>query len=338
MKDLPLIAITMGDPSGIGPEIMVKALAGPEIKKICRPVVFGDPGALRLYLKAGDRITINELTDFSQTHPLSGQIDVWPLSRLVKQELLPGRPSPAGGQAMVNYIIRAVELAKKGAVAAVVTGPINKALMRQAGYAFAGHTELIAHLTRTKEVVMMLAGARLRVALVTIHCALKDVASHLNQSKIFRTLEITWQALQRDFGLDRPRLAVAALNPHAGEAGLFGLEEQEYIRPAVEKAQKQGMTVEGPFPADTLFYQAVQGRFDAVVAMYHDQGLIPLKLLHFTDGVNITLGLPIIRTSVDHGTAYDIAGKGVADAHSLIAAVKLAVQMAENRAKGKGKF
>jgi len=338
LNDLPLIAVTMGDPSGIGPEIMVKALAEPEIKEICRPVVFGDPGALRLYLKAGDKIAINELTDLAQTHPLNDQIDVWPLSRLEKQDILPGRPSPVGGQAMVNYIVRAVELAQKGDVAAVVTGPISKSLMQQAGYPFAGHTELIAHLTRTKEVVMMLAGARLRVALVTIHCALKDVASHLNQSKIFRTLEITWQALKRDFGLDLPRLAVAALNPHAGEAGLFGLEEQELIRPAIEKAQKQGMTVEGPFPADTLFYQAVQGRFDAVVAMYHDQGLIPLKLLHFTDGVNITLGLPIIRTSVDHGTAYDIAGKGIADAHSLIAAVKLAVQMAENRAKGKGKF
>ncbi len=334
MNDLPLIAITMGDPSGIGPEIMVKALAEPEIKEICRPVVFGDPGALRLYLKTGDRIVINELTDLTQTHhPLKDQIDVWPLSRLTKQEMLPGRPSPAGGQAMVNYIVRVVELAQKGDVAAVVTGPISKSLMQQAGYPFAGHTELIAHLTRTKEVVMMLAGPRLRVALVTIHCALKDVPAHLNQAKIFRTLEITWQALKRDFGLERPRLAVAALNPHAGEAGLFGLEEQELIRPAIEKAQKQGMTVEGPFPADTLFYRAVQGRFDAVVAMYHDQGLIPLKLLHFSDGVNITLGLPIIRTSVDHGTAYDIAGKGVADAHSLIAAVKLAVQIAENRRK-----
>jgi 4-hydroxythreonine-4-phosphate dehydrogenase len=333
LNDLPLIAITMGDPSGIGPEIMLKTLREPKIKEICRPVVFGDPGALRLYLKAGDKITINELTDLSQTHPLSDQIDVWPLSRLAEQELLPGRPTPAGGQAMVNYVVKAVELAQKGAVAAIVTGPINKSLMQQAGYRFEGHTELIAHLTGIKEVVMMLAGARLRVALVTIHCALKEVPSQLNQAKIFRTIEITWQALQRDFGLKRPRLAVAALNPHAGEAGLFGLEEQEQIRPAVEKAQKQGMLVEGPFPADTLFYQAAQGRFDVVVAMYHDQGLIPLKLLHFADGVNITLGLPIIRTSVDHGTAYDITGKDQADPSSLIAAIKMAVKMAENRAK-----
>jgi len=338
LNDLPLIAITMGDPSGIGPEIMVKALSQPEIKQICRPVVFGDPGALHAYLPAGTKMTINEIPYLSQTNPSHNQIDIWPLSRLEKQDLLPGRPSPAGGQAMVNYIVRAVESAQKGDVDAIVTGPISKALLQQAGYAFQGHTELIAHLTRTKEVVMMLAGSRLRVALVTIHCSLKDVPSLLNQTKIFRTLEITWQALKRDFGLDRPRLAVAALNPHAGEAGLFGLEEQELIRPAIEKAQQQGITVEGPFPADTLFYQAVQGRFDAVVAMYHDQGLIPLKLLHFTDGVNITLGLPIIRTSVDHGTAYDIAGKGAADAHSLIAAVKLAVQMAENKTKWKGKL
>jgi 4-hydroxythreonine-4-phosphate dehydrogenase len=334
LPDLPLIAVTMGDPSGIGPEIIVKALIDPEITAVCRPVVFGDPGALRLYLKARDRIAIDELRDLSQAMPETNRILVWPLSRLAKQEMLPGRPSPAGGQAMVNYIVKAVEQSRQGAVAAMVTGPISKSLMHQAGYRFEGHTELIAHLTRTKEVVMMLAGSRLRVALVTIHCALKEVPALLHQSKIFRTLEITWQALKRDFGLAQPRLAVAALNPHAGEAGLFGHEEQEQIQPAVEKAQKQGMNVAGPFPADTLFYQAVQGRFDAVIAMYHDQGLIPLKLLHFSDAVNITLGLPIIRTSVDHGTAYDIAGKDQADPRSLVAAVKLAVKMAENRAKG----
>jgi 4-hydroxythreonine-4-phosphate dehydrogenase len=179
---------------------------------------------------------------------------------------------------------------------------------------------------------MMLAGDRLRVALVTTHCALKEIPAMLERGKVFRTIKITAEALQRDFGLDSPRLAVAALNPHAGESGLFGSEEDEFIQPAVEMAKGEGYHVEGPFPADTLFHKAAAGHFDAVVAMYHDQGLIPLKLLHFSDAANITLGLPIIRTSVDHGTAYDIAGEGVADSSSLEAAVKMAVRIADNRA------
>jgi 4-hydroxythreonine-4-phosphate dehydrogenase len=208
--------------------------------------------------------------------------------------------------------------------------------MHEAGHFFEGHTQLIAQLTNAKDFVMMLAGERLRVALVTIHCALSEVPTCLDDDMIYRTITITSQALQLDFGLLTPRLAVAALNPHAGESGLFGSEEDEIIRPAIERARVEGCQVEGPLPADTLFHQAAAGKFDAVVAMYHDQGLIPLKLLHFSDAVNVTLGLPIIRTSVDHGTAYDIAGTGTADASSLKAAIRMAVNMAENRAKGKG--
>jgi 4-hydroxythreonine-4-phosphate dehydrogenase len=208
--------------------------------------------------------------------------------------------------------------------------------MQKAGHFFEGHTQLIAHLTNTEDYVMMLAGERLRVALVTIHCALSEVSACLDDDMIYKTITITSQALQLDFGLLTPRLAVAALNPHAGESGLFGSEEDEIIRPAIERARSEGCQVEGPFPADTLFHRAAAGQFDAVVAMYHDQGLIPLKLLHFSDAVNVTLGLPIIRTSVDHGTAYDIAGTGIADASSLKAAIRMAVKMAENRARGKG--
>jgi 4-hydroxythreonine-4-phosphate dehydrogenase len=178
---------------------------------------------------------------------------------------------------------------------------------------------------------MMLAGERLRVALVTIHCPLKEVSALLDQEKVYRTIIITAKALRNDFGFKRPRLAVAALNPHAGESGLFGSEEEEIIRPAIARARDEGYRVEGPFPADTLFHKAASGHFEAVVAMYHDQGLIPLKLLHFSDAVNVTLGLPIIRTSVDHGTAYDIAGKGQADASSLKAAITMAASIAKNR-------
>jgi 4-hydroxythreonine-4-phosphate dehydrogenase len=237
---------------------------------------------------------------------------------------------------MVEYIIRAVEMAQNGDLGAIVTCPINKALMHEAGHFFEGHTQLIAHLTNTEDYVMMLAGERLRVALVTIHCALSEVSTCLDDEMIYKTITITSQTLQLDFGLLTPRLAVAALNPHAGESGLFGSEEDEIIRPAIERARAEGCQVEGPFPADTLFHRAAAGQFDAVVAMYHDQGLIPLKLLHFSDAVNVTLGLPIIRTSVDHGTAYDIAGTGIADASSLKAAIRMAVKMAENRAERKG--
>jgi 4-hydroxythreonine-4-phosphate dehydrogenase len=232
---------------------------------------------------------------------------------------------------MVSYIVKAVDLVRENQASAMVTGPISKELMHRAGYRFDGHTELLAHLTHTHDYVMMLAGSRLRVSFATIHCALREVPRRLNRSLILKTIAITFRALKEDFGLKRPHLAVAALNPHAGESGAFGAEDDEIIRPAVEEAQKGGILVDGPFPADTVFYHAMNGKFDAVVAMYHDQGSIPLKLLNFSDGVNITLGLPIIRTSVDHGTAYDIAGRGVADPSSLKAAIGLAATMAGTR-------
>ena len=213
----------------------------------------------------------------------------------------------------------------------MVTCPISKSLMNEAGHLFKGHTQLISHLTDTDDYVMMLAGDRLRVTLVTTHCALKDVPACLDEDKIYKAIAITSNSLQEDFRLKAPRIAVTALNPHGGESGLFGSEEEEIIGPAVERAQSDGYNVTGPLPADSLYFKAASGHFDAVVNMYHDQGLIPLKLLHFSDAVNVTLGLPIIRTSVDHGTAYDIAGKGDADPSSLKAAIRTAVEMAENR-------
>jgi 4-hydroxythreonine-4-phosphate dehydrogenase len=326
----------MGDPSGVGPEIVLRALSDPEIYDICRPVVFGDPGPLSRDLRGLKERSLHEISDPSKARGRPTRIDLVVTSRLSREDIIPGHPTGTGGAAMVNYIIRALELAQRGVLSAIVTCPINKALMREAGQPFEGHTELIAHHTNTRDYVMMLAGEKLRVALVTIHCAFKEVPAQLDERKIYRTISITSKALKVDFGIRIPRLAVAALNPHAGESGLFGSEEEEIISPAVDRARGDGYHVEGPLPADTLFHKAASGQFDAVVAMYHDQGLIPLKLLHFSDGVNITLGLPIIRTSVDHGTAYDIAGKGIADASSLKAAIRMAVSMARNREMREG--
>ena len=336
MSTRPIIGITMGDPSGIGPEIIIKALSDSSIYEICKPIVLGDPGALSVDIEGLKQKPVNQTSSPSAAESQLDAIDLMAISHLQRESIIPGNPTVEGGKAMVEYIIRAVEMAQNEDLGAIVTCPINKALMHEAGHFFEGHTQLIAHLTNTEDYVMMLAGERLRVALVTIHCALSEVSACLDDDMIYETITITSQALQLDFGLLTPRLAVAALNPHAGESGLFGSEEDEIIRPAIERARSEGCHVEGPFPADTLFHRAAAGQFDAVVAMYHDQGLIPLKLLHFSDAVNVTLGLPIIRTSVDHGTAYDIAGTGIADASSLKAAIRMAVKMAENRARGKG--
>jgi len=326
----------MGDPAGIGPEIIAMAMADRAMYELCRPVVLGDPGILSAAMSdlgAGmaHAVTLNVIQRPGDAKGLTGEIDLIGVSELKDSAIQPGWPTVAGGRAMVDYIFRAAEMALRGDIAAMVTCPISKALMQEAGYDFEGHTQLIAHLTNTPDVVMMLAGERLRVTLVTIHCALRDVPRLVTEMGVLKTIRITEKALRQDFGLTRPHLAVAALNPHAGEGGLFGDEETTVIAPAVQRAQQEGIHVEGPFPADTLFNKAVSGAYDAVVVMYHDQGLIPLKLLHFSDAVNVTLGLPIVRTSVDHGTAYDIAGTGKADPSSLKAAIRMAAAMAANR-------
>ncbi|MGD8388523.1 MAG: 4-hydroxythreonine-4-phosphate dehydrogenase PdxA [Desulfobacteraceae bacterium] len=333
MATLPRIGITMGDPAGIGPEIAVKALSDREIYRACRPLVLGDPNALTPFCETTPDIVLSEVESAEGAGERPGVLDVFSVSRLDPVLLRPGRPSLEGGKSMVSCVTRAVDLALERTLDAVVTGPISKVLMRRAGYTFEGHTELLAHRTGVEHVAMMLAGERLRVVLVTIHCALREVSDLLTEEKIHRTLSLADRGLRLDFGLASPRIAVAALNPHAGEQGLFGREETEIIAPAVHRARKDGLDANGPFPADTLFHAAESGQYDAVVCMYHDQGLIPLKLLHFADGVNVTLGLPIVRTSVDHGTAYDIAGRGIADPSSLKAAIHMAAEMAENRRK-----
>lgn len=325
----PIVAITMGDPAGVGPEVVLKALAHSSVREACRPLVLGDINVLRRTRKGGRRFP--KLISWQAGEPISsadGFVAVYSLSQLTPAEARPGRPSAACGEAAYHYIKRGAELALSGVADAIATAPINKSVLQLAGYSYPGHTELLAELTRTREVRMMLLGKRLKVILVTVHLPLMRVARELTRRRIRVTLELGHRALRKHFGIRRPRLAVAALNPHGGEEGIFGAEERDVILPAVMEATREGVCAMGPFPADSLFHRAVRGEFDAVVCMYHDQGLIPLKLLHFFDGAALTLGLPIIRTSVDHGTAYDIAGKDRADPSSMREAILLAARLA----------
>ena len=320
----PRIAVTMGDPAGVGPEIVVQALRFPEVVSICRPVVYGDAGILRRAAAVLGQAV--EVADGGESVP--GRIVVRPLSSLSPDEVPFGRISEAGSRAMADYIREAARDALAGRADGVVTCPITKEGLKMAGVPFPGHTEFLADLCGGADVVMMLAGDRLRVALVTIHVALRKALELLSLPVIVRTIRITHDFFRKYMGTDAPRIAVAGVNPHAGEGGLFGDEEETMVAPAVAACRKDGIDASGPYPPDTLFFRAYRGEFDVVVAMTHDQGLIPLKLVHFEDGVNVTMGLPVIRTSVDHGTAYDIAGKGVASPGSLLAAIRLAAAMA----------
>ena len=322
----PVVAVTMGDPSGIGPEVVGKAARNPAVRRACRVVIVGDGPSLER--ARAPRWPVQE----TETAPgTDAAVRVEPVTRLNPSAGRPGRPTRSGGEASYRYILRAVDLVRIGAADAMATAPISKKALNDAGHAWPGHTELLADLTRTRDVRMMLYGRRLKVVLVTVHLPLTEVAAALTRGRVRTTIDVTDRALRQWFGVDRPRLAVAALNPHGGEDGMFGQEERRVIRPAVRDCANRGMNVTGPVPADSLFHRAAAGEYDAVVCMYHDQGLGPFKLLHFTDGVNLTLGLPLIRTSVDHGTAYDIAGKGVADARSMKQAILLAAELAGRR-------
>lgn len=329
----PTIAVTMGDPCGVGPEIICKAVSDPEISETARIIVLGEEKALeRTANQLGISISfqlVNRVQNASWNQAFFPVINPQPLNT---DDIIPANPTSHTAQAVIKYIERAVEMAMDGVVDAICTAPINKAILHAHGFSFPGHTEFIKHLTGSDRAVMMLAGKRLKVSLVTIHEPLRRVSELLTVEKIRETIEVTASSLEMYFSLPNPKIAVCGLNPHAGESGLFGDEEQQVISPAVEAfVSHKNWKVSGPHPPDTVFYKASRGVFDAVVAMYHDQGLIPLKLLHFEDAVNITLGLPIIRTSVDHGTAYDIAGKGIASPSSLKAAISLAAQMARSK-------
>ena len=309
------IAISLGDPAGIGPEVVARALAErPDVDLL----VFGDPGVLARAASAS-----------GVAAPRPERVRA--VTSLGAGDVTPGHPNDASGRAQLAYLTAATDAALAGEVSALVTAPISKEWIARAGFAFPGHTEYLAARAGVREFAMMLAGPVLRVTVATTHVPLKDVPRLLTADGIASTIWLTVEGLARRFGIARPRVAVAGLNPHAGEAGRFGDEEDRLVRPAVDEARARiaaaGLTatVEGPLVPDSVFRQAANGQFDAVVALYHDQGLIPLKLLHFDDGVNITLGLPFVRTSPDHGTAYDIAGAGKARAQSFLAALDLAV-------------
>ena len=325
----PLL-ITMGDPTGIGPEIIIKALLSGELDALAHPLLIaGDAGVLRHAARIfgiDGKIAAAATADEVFLHLGSRSLHVQNLSTLDVAGLRYGAPDRACGAAMLAYIEWACAACLAGRAVGMVTAPISRA----AGSNFPGHTELLAQRCNVSKEVMMLAGDRLKVALVTTHHAFAAVPALLTTAEILATIRVTDAALRRHFGLAAPRLAVLALNPHAGEGGQFGDEEITLIAPAIAAAQAEGIVASGPHSADTLFHFAVQGTYDAVICMYHDQGLIPLKLLHFDDGVNVTLGLPIVRTSVDHGTAYDLAGSGRASATSLLAAIRMAEQMAGN--------
>lgn len=328
---MTIIGITMGCPAGIGPEIILRSFAGNKIPSDLHPVVLGD---IKVLEKCGADLHLPAVCEpWTPGSPLSANgIPVVQLSALQQEDITWGRPNKVTGLAMAGYIEAGVELSQQGFIDGIATCPISKSSLNAAGYLFPGHTEMLASLTKAPSYAMMMAGSKLRVTLVTIHCPLREVANRLTKDSVYGMIHETHRALEIDFGINEPRIAVAGLNPHGGENRLFGDEEQQIIGPAIEHARTNKMNISGPFPPDTVFFKAAAGEFDAVVCMYHDQGLIPFKLLHFEDGVNITLGLPIVRTSVDHGTAYDIAGKGLASNRSLDEAIRLAALISRNRA------
>lgn len=324
----PVIGITMGDPSGVGPEIIIKLICDARILSFCRPVVIGDPDVMHANiakLEANIELVLTSEADVTSLENIPGAIQLIPVQSDEPCAISWGKADAAGGRLSKLAIDKAVELALKKHLGAIVTAPINKKAVNMAGFRFSGHTEYLAKLTNTQRYAMMLAGGGLRVILVTTHNSLKEVPSLISKDAVLEKIEIAHKS-GLFFGLCAPKIAVCSLNPHASDGGIFGSEETDEISPAVREAVAMGIDTEGPIASDTLFSERHIARFDMVVAMYHDQGLIPLKMKSFGSAVNITLGLPIIRTSVDHGTAYDIAGCGQADTGSLYEAILAASQ------------
>lgn len=323
----PIVAVTMGDPAGVGPEVVARALARSEVWECCRPLIVGDADVMRKAIAlVVVPLAIHAIADPAGARFDSGAPDVLDLANVDLAAFEPGQVSAAAGQAAVEYIERAVKLVQSGQANAIATGPINKAALQAAGIPHIGHTELLAALTGETRVTTMLATTGLRVVHVTRHVPLKDMAAYITQENVLETIRLTDEGLRR-MGFSRPRLAVAALNPHGGDGGLLGREEIEAIAPAVEAARVEGIEAVGPIPADSVFFRAIRGEFDVVVAMYHDQGHIPIKTHGFERSVTVTLGLPFVRTSVDHGTAFDIAWQGKASEESMVEAIRLAAQL-----------
>lgn len=338
----PIIGITMGDPASIGPEIALKALLNRRVQDICRPILIGDAA---VFQQIADRlqlpIAIRPVAAVAEAQFIDGQADVFDLHNTDLSKVVFGEISAEAGNASFESVVKVIDLALNGAVDATVTGPINKKSINEAGHHFAGHTEIYAHYTGTKKYAMLLVEENMRVIHVSTHVSLRQACDLVRQERILEVIELLQNGLI-SLGVDNLKIGVAGLNPHAGDSGLFGTEDDEEILPAVVLAKERGYDVDGPIPADTLFAKAATGYYGGIVAMYHDQGHIPFKLTGFkwnaekkqmdsVKGVNITMGLPIIRTSVDHGTAFEIAGKGVASPDAMILAIESAVQLALNR-------
>ena len=323
----PRIGITMGDPAGIGTEVVLKAAAESEVGAACIPIIIGDAqllahNARTLDLQCGYKI-VRRGEPFPDriSDPLIYHLDN------IEGHIEPGIESGAAGKAAAGYIEAAVELCAAGSIDAIATAPINKRALFLGGYSFPGHTEFLAHLTGAEEVAMGFVAANLRVVLLSTHVPLSEAIRMVTRERIEKTVRLANRELRR-WGIEQPRLAMAALNPHGAEGGLFGIEEVSEMMPAIETCRvTEGIDLRGPFSADTVYLRASRGEFDAVVACYHDQAMIPVKCLSFGEAVNVTLGLPFIRTSVDHGTAFDIAGKGIAEHSSMVAAIKLAAEL-----------
>jgi len=338
----PVLGVTMGDPAGVGPEIIVRAAAEPEVQRTTRPVVIGSASTLEEALAlVGSPLRLHAVARVADCGWEPGALEVLDLANVDMGTLPRARVSPAAGRAAYAYIEKAVDLAKEGTIDGIVTAPINKEALAAAGMPHSGHTEILASLSGTRDFAMLLMGEELRVIHVTSHVAIRRVPDLVTRERVLRTIELAQRALE-DLGICGGRIAVAGLNPHAGEDGLFGDEEKSAIGPAIADARASGLDVTGPLPADTLFSRARGGEFDIVVAMYHDQGHIPVKTLGFNydegtkrwvglSGVNVTVGLPFLRVSVDHGTAFDRAWKGVANHESMVEALQVAVRMLSAR-------
>jgi 4-hydroxythreonine-4-phosphate dehydrogenase len=327
----PVVAITMGDAAGIGPEVVAKALTSRAIYDLCRPLVIGETATMKKSLVlAKSPAKLHIINNANDAVGKYGDIDLLDLHNLDEKDVTVGRICPACGKAAVEFIIKAAQLALHHEIDALVTAPINKEATRQAGFGELGHLELLAHYTDATEYATMLVSGALRVVHLTTHYSLKEAIGYITEERILARLKLTQRSFQ-DWGISQPRIAVAALNPHGGEGGILGMEEIQEIAPAIKEARGVGIDARGPYPADTVFVRAINGEFDVVLAMYHDQGHIPIKVHGFEKSVSVALGLRFIRTSVDHGTAFDIAGKGIAQSESLEEAVKVAVNLSQNK-------
>ena len=322
---MPRIGITMGDPAGIGPEVVLKAVAEEEVRRACIPVIIGDAQLLAHTARTLDLQSGYDIVRADEPFPEHSEPVIYHLDN-IGGFIEPGIESGAAGKAAGGYIEAAVELCAAGSIDAVATAPINKRALFLGGYSFPGHTEFFAHLTGAEEYAMAFVAGNLRIVLLSTHAPLAEAIRLVERDRIVHRINLTNRELQR-WGIEKPRIAVAALNPHGAEGGLFGVEEASEIMPAIDACRRDEMNVHGPFSADTVFLRASRGEFDAVIACYHDQAMIPVKCLSFGEAVNVTLGLPFIRTSVDHGTAFDIAGKGLAEHSSMVAAIKLAAEL-----------